>query len=68
MRFRRVKVDALLDCGATKNFIHPRLIKKMKLQMQQLKKLWKVKNVDGTTNKAGEVTEVAILEICHKGY
>ena len=40
----------------------------MKLQTQQLKKLHKVKNVDGTTNKAGEVTKVAILEIHCKGY
>ena len=67
-RFQRVKVDALLNCGTTENFIHPRLVKKMKLQTQQLKKLHKVKNVDGTTNKAGEVTKVAILEIHYKGY
>ncbi len=38
MRFRRVKVDALLDSGATENFIHPRMVKKMKLQTQLLKK------------------------------
>ena len=62
-RFRRVKVDALLDSGATENFIHPRLVKKMKLKTQPLKKPQKVKNVDGSPNIAGEVTEVAILEI-----
>jgi len=56
-RFQRVKINALLDCGTTKNFIHPRLVKKMKLQTQWLKKLWKVKNVDGTTNKAEEVSK-----------
>jgi hypothetical protein len=67
-RFRRVKVDALLDCGATENFIHPRLVKKLKLRTKLLKKPRQVKNVDGTTNKAGVVTEVAILEIRHKGY
>jgi hypothetical protein len=27
-----------------------------------------VKNVDGTPNKAGKVTEVSILEICQKNY
>jgi hypothetical protein len=37
-RFRRVKVDALLDCGATENFIHPRLVKKLKLKTKLLKK------------------------------
>ena len=62
-RFRRVKVDALLDCGATENFIHPRLVKQMKLVTKKLKKPRQVRNVDGTLNKAGEVTEVAILEI-----
>ena len=36
--------------------------------MQQLNKLHKVKKVDGTTNKAEEVTQVAILKICHKRY
>jgi hypothetical protein len=40
----------------------------MMLQMQQLNKLHKVKKVDGTTNKAEEVTQVAILKICHKRY
>ena len=67
-RFWRVKVNALLNCGATKNFIHLRLVKKLKPKTKLLKKPWQVKNVDGTTNKAGAVTEVAILEIYHKGY
>ena len=67
-QFRRVKVDTLLDCGATENFIHPRLVKKLKLKTKLLKKPRQVKNVDGTTNKAGAVTKVAILEICRKGY
>jgi len=67
-QFRRVKVDALLDCGATENFIHPRLVKKLKLKMKLLKKSRQVKNMDGTTNKARAVTEVAILEIRCKGY
>jgi len=67
-RFWRVKVDALLDSSATKNFIHLRMVKKLKLQTQLLKKLWQVKNIDGSANKAEEVTEVAILEICCKGY
>ena len=65
-QFRRVKVDALLDCGATENFIHPRLVKQMKLATKTLKRPRQVKNVDGTPNKAGKVTEVAILEICRK--
>src|SRR6266851_2424222 len=68
MRFWRVKVKALLDSGATENFIHPRMVKKMKLQTRLLKKPRQVKNVDGSPNKAGEVMEVAILEIRHKGY
>jgi hypothetical protein len=62
-RFRRVKVDTLLDCGVTENVIHPRLVKRMKLATKTLKKPQQVKNVNGTPNKAGKVTEVAILEI-----
>jgi len=67
-RFWRVKVDALLDSSATENFIHLRMVKKMKLQTQLLRKPQQVKNVDGSPNKAGEVTEVMILEICCKEY
>ena len=67
-RFQRVKVDALLDSSATENFIHLRMVKKMKLQTKLLRKPQQVKNMDGSPNKAGEVTEVAILEICRKGY
>jgi len=40
----------------------------MKLATKPLKRPWQVKNVDGTPNKAGKVTEVAILEICRKNY
>ena len=44
------------------------MVKKIKLQTQLLRRPWQVKNVDGSPNKVEEVTEVAILEICHKGY
>ena len=37
-QFRRVKVNALLDYGATENFINPRLVKQMKLTTRTLKK------------------------------
>ena len=40
----------------------------MKLATRTLKKPWQVKNIDGTPNKAGKVTEFAILEICWKNY
>ena len=40
----------------------------MKLATKPLKWPWQVKNVDGTPNKAGKVTEVAILEIHWKNY
>ncbi len=44
------------------------MVKKMKLQTQLLRKPWQEKNVDGSPNKAGEVTKVVILEIRCKGY
>jgi len=41
---------ALLDSGATENFIHPKLVLKHKLKQNQLSKPRTVRNVDGTTN------------------
>jgi hypothetical protein len=40
----------------------------MKLATRALEKPRQVKNVDGTPNKAGKVTKVAILEIRRKNY
>ena len=53
----------LVDLGVTNNFIHPRLIRCLGLGTNQLEKPKKVWNVDGTTNKGGELTHYVDLEV-----
>ena len=54
---------ALLDSGATKNLVHPRMVKKYNLPIQKLPKAWQLFNMDRTVNKLGSMTEVIILTI-----
>jgi Reverse transcriptase (RNA-dependent DNA polymerase)/Aspartyl protease len=58
---------ALLDSGATKCFIHPKVVKQLKLWTIKLPKPQKVKNVDGTLNQSGEVKKGVTLIIKHNG-
>ena len=53
----------LVDSSATNNFIHPCLVKRLGLGTNQLDKPKKVWNVDGTTNKGGELTHYMDLEV-----
>ena len=55
--------NILVDSSATNNFIHPRLVKRLGLGMSKLDKPRKVWNVDGTTNKGGELTQYVNLEV-----
>jgi len=63
----RVTKRALLDSRATESFIHPRLLKEVKLRKNLLKKPRKVKNVDGTLNKAGAVTHTMTFKVKYQG-
>ncbi len=58
---------ALLDSEATKLFIHPKLMKELKLKRNRLVKPRKVKNVDGTLNKAGAVTHTTTFKVNYQG-
>ena len=53
----------LVDSSANNNFIHPRLVKRLGLGTNQLEKPKKVWNVNGTTNKGGELTHYMDLEV-----
>ena len=53
----------LVDSGATDNFIHPRLIKRLALGTQKLKRPRKIWNIDGTNNKVGRITEYVDLSV-----
>ena len=54
----------LVDSGATDNFIHPKLLKRLGLGSQPLERPQKIWNIDGTTNKAGALTHCVDLEVC----
>jgi gag-polyprotein putative aspartyl protease len=59
------KETALLDSGATENFIDKATWKRMKVGRQPLVKLINVYNVDGTENKQGEMTHYCRLRITY---
>ena len=59
-----VKTTAIIDCGATRNFIDLELIFLVKFPFQCLQRLVKAYNIDGTTNSSGNIiweTQVNIL-------
>ena len=56
----------LVDSGATDNFIHPKLLRRLGLGSQLLEKPRKIWNIDGITNKAGVLTHCVDLEV-HTG-
>ena len=58
---RSVEAQALLDSGATSNFINYRLINKYKIRTTPLKHEMIVRNADETENILGRVKEKAYL-------
>jgi hypothetical protein len=55
---------ALVDSGATDNFMHPIFAKRMGLGLQKLQTPKKIFNIDNTTNKSGMITHYLDLDIC----
>jgi len=47
---------ALVDSGATENFIDQETIKKLKLRTKKLETLVGLRNIDGTFNKSRQIT------------
>jgi hypothetical protein len=58
---------ALVDSGATDNFMHPTFAKKMGLGLQELPQPKKMFNIDNTTNKSGMITHFLDLDVCTNG-
>jgi gag-polyprotein putative aspartyl protease len=54
---------ALLDSGATENFIDPRMVRKLGIRTVELAQPRTVYNVDGTENQGGQIKELCILNI-----
>ena len=66
-RKKRVNQKALLDSRATECFIHPQIVARLGLATRQLTNPRNVRNVDGTPNKAGKITEAMELITNHRG-
>jgi hypothetical protein len=58
---------ALVDSGATDNFMHPNFAMKMGLGMKELPTPRKIFNIDNTTNKSGKITHYLDLDVYTKG-
>ena len=54
-RNERAETSALLDSGATENFIHLDYARRRRLVVKQLHTPRKIVNVDGTPNTKGEI-------------
>ena len=52
---KRAESIALLDSGATENFMNLAYAKWLRLPIKQLERTRKLFNVDGTENKSGEL-------------
>jgi hypothetical protein len=59
---KRAKVVTLVDSGATENFLYLAYTKWLWLPIKTLKTPWKLYNVDGMENKAGELHYYMDLE------
>ena len=61
MWHKTTTIEALLDCGATHNFIDPRAVKSLGVGIKELRTPLTVNNVDGTVNRDGTITHFCNL-------
>ena len=66
-RYFMADKKALMDSGATDNFIHPAFAKRLGLTMTPLEKPKKIYNIDNTSNKSGSITHSLKLKVTTKG-
>ena len=60
---KRAEAIALLDSGATENFMNLSYAKWLKLPIKQLEKPRKLFNIDGTENRSGELCFYTNLQV-----
>ena len=60
---KRAKTIALLDLGATENFINMQYAKELRLPIKRLQQPQPVYNVDGTRSKNGDIEHYTDLEM-----
>ena len=59
--------NALVDSGATNNFIHPNFVARMGIRPKVLERPRKIWNADSTENKEGMITHYLDLKVETKG-
>ena len=55
--------EALIDSGATENFLDTRVVSRLRLPTEDLKKPRSIHNIDGTNNQAGLITKKCRLKV-----
>ena len=60
---KRAETNALLNSGATENFITTQYVHWLRLPIKQLPRARKVCHMDGTPNKEGDITHFTNLEV-----
>ena len=66
-RYFMAEKKALVDSGATDNFIHPAFTRRLGLVMTPLDKPKRIYNIDNTSNKSGSITHSLELKVTTKG-
>ena len=66
-RYFMADKKALMDSGATDNFIHPAFAKRSGLTMTPLEKPKRIYNIGNTSNKSGSITHSLELKVTTKG-
>jgi hypothetical protein len=62
-KLKRAETVALLDSGATENFMNLQYAKYLQLPIQHLKEPQKLYNVDGSPNRSGELQYFSDLQV-----
>jgi hypothetical protein len=62
-RLKRADAVALLDSGATENFMNLEYTKYLRMPIQCLKEPRKLFNIDGTLNRSGELQFFMDLQV-----
>jgi hypothetical protein len=60
---KRAKITTLVDSSATENFMNLTYTKWLRLPIKNLPNPWKLFNIDGTENKAGELLFYTDLQV-----
>jgi hypothetical protein len=63
-----VGIDALVNCGATGDFIDEGFVERTKIPTQNLAQPIPVYNVNGSLNEASSITKVANMVMTYKGH